>query len=195
MVLGGLWLCLWTTRVRLLGVLPIALGGAAALAAPTPDLLITGDGRHLAVVDDAGRPAMLREKSGDFVTSLMSENSGFDGEPLALSETPGARCSRDACVVGITQGGRTWRVLATRSGQRIDWAALTSACNSADIAVSDRWLPRGCHPRWLKLDRDALKEAGGVAIYLEKLPYLEKSPRVVTVAERIGNHPWRPIEN
>ena len=184
MVLGGLWLCLWNGRVRYFGVLPIILGGAAALAAPAPDLLITGDGRHLALVGADGRPAMLRDKSGDFMLSLMSENSGYDGDPVPLSEVPGANCSHDACIAEVERGGRTWRVLATRSGQRIDWAALTSACNSADIAVSDRWLPRGCNPRWLKLDRDALEATGGVAIYLKD------SPRVATVAQRVGSHPW-----
>ena len=56
MVAGGLWLCLWTTRARLIGLVPIAIGAAGALLAPAPDLLITGDGRHLAVVEGA-RPS------------------------------------------------------------------------------------------------------------------------------------------
>jgi competence protein ComEC len=186
MVMGGLWLCLWTTRIRLLGLLPIALGGTAALATPAPDLLVTGDGRHLAFVDGSGRPAMLRERSGDFIRSLITENSGYDGEPLTIADMPLARCSRDSCVADVRRGGRSWRVLATRSGQRIDWKVLTDACQSADIVVSDRWLPRGCTPRWLKLDRKALEATGGLAIYLNGT-----EPRVVTVAERVGGHPWR----
>ena len=186
MVLGGLWFCLWTTRIRLLGLLPLAIGAAAAAAAPAPDLLVTGDGRHLALLDEAGRPALLRERSGDFIRSLMSENSGFDGDPLVVDDLGEARCGRDACIADVRREGRTWRVLATRSGQRIDWRTLTAACASADIVVSDRWLPRGCTPRWLKLDRKALESTGGVAIYLDG------EPRVSTVAERVGKHPWRP---
>ena len=184
MAAGGLWLCLWNSRVRYAGLILVVLGGASALAAPVPDLLITGDGRHLALTDDQGRPAMLRDKSGDFMLSMMSENSGYDGDPGALSEAAGAQCSRDACVAEFERGGRTWRLLATRSGQRIDWAALIKACNSVDIAVSERWLPRSCNPHWLKLDRDTLNVTGGVAIYLKNVP------RVVTVAERVGSHPW-----
>src|SRR4029453_10021870 len=61
-VLGGLWLCLWTSRIRLLGLLPIAFGGAAALAAPAPDLLVTGDGRHPALGDGGGRPPPRPDK-------------------------------------------------------------------------------------------------------------------------------------
>ena len=186
MAVGGLWLCLWTTRIRLLGLLPIALGASAALATPAPDLLVTGDGRHLAFVDGSGRPAMLRERSGDFIRSLISENSGYDGEPLTIADMPLARCSRDSCVADVRRGGRSWHVLATRSGQRIDWKVLTDTCRSADIVVSDRWLPRGCTPRWLKLDRKALEATGGLAIYLNGT-----EPRLVTVAERVGGHPWR----
>ena len=185
MACGGLWLCLWTTRVRLLGLVPLALGGTVALAAPAPDLLVTGDGRHLALLDGSGRPAMLRERSGDFVRSLVSENSGFDGEPLAIADMALASCSRDSCIADLRRGGRNWRVLATRSGQSIDWRTLTQACASADIVVSDRWLPRGCTPKWLKLDRKAMEATGGVIVYLGE------EPRVVTVADRVGRHPWR----
>ena len=49
MVVGGLWLALWRTRVRRWGLLPIAAGAAWALSTPAPDLLVTGDGRHLAL--------------------------------------------------------------------------------------------------------------------------------------------------
>jgi len=186
MVVGGLWLCLWTSRIRYWGVVPLALGAAAALAAPPPTLLVTGDGRHLALLDAEGRPAMLRERTGDFIRSLVSENSGYDGEPATLDDHGQARCGPDACVAEIRRDGRSWRLLATRSGQRIDWAALTAACGQADIVVSDRWLPRACNARWLKLDRMALEQTGGVAIYLGE------EVRAVTVAGRLGRHPWRP---
>ena len=33
MVTGGLWLCLWTTRARLIGLVPIAIGATGALFA------------------------------------------------------------------------------------------------------------------------------------------------------------------
>ena len=187
MVLGGLWLCLWTTRIRYLGLMPAAIGAIAALAAPAPDLLITGDGRHLALLDRDGRPAILRERSGDFIRGVLSESSGFDGEPLSVADLPNARCGRDACVADISRGGRQWRVLATKSSQRIDWQPLVAACASADIVVSDRWLPRGCTPRWLKLDRKALESTGGISIYLGG-----NEPRVDTVARHLGQHPWRP---
>jgi competence protein ComEC len=50
--------------------------------------------------------------------------------------------------------------------------------------VPDRWLPRGCTPKWLRLERDSPGKTGGLAIYLGK------EARVVTVAEIVGEHPW-----
>ena len=184
MVLGGLWLGIWTSRTRLYGLVPFAIGAAAAALSPSPDLLVTGDGRHLSVVSPDGVPMMLRDRSGDFMQSLMSEASGFDDEPRLLADSPFGFCSRDACVAVIQRGGREYRVLATRSATRIDWQTLVKACADADIAVSDRWLPRSCSPRWLKLDRASLGRTGGVSIQLGE------EPRVDTVAERLGRHPW-----
>ena len=185
MVAGGLWLCLWTTRVRLAGLVPVALGALGAAASPVPDLLISGDGRHVALVQ-AGTPHLLRDRTGDYMRGTLSEASGFDGDPLSLDGTPFAHCSSDACVALIQREGTAWRLLATRSPQRIDWAAITRACAEADIVISDRWLPRACSPRWLKLDREALERSGGLAITFGKQPHIE------SVADRVAGHPWAP---
>ena len=184
MVAGGLWLCLWTSRWRLLGLVPAAVGAGAALAAPAPDLLVTGDGRHVVVLGDDGTPLLLRERAGDYMRDLFAEASGFDGDPAELAGAPTSRCSRDACVALIRRGESEWRLLATRSSARIPWADITRSCAAADIVVSDRRLPRGCTPRWLKLDRAALARSGGVAIYLGR------NPAVESVADRVARHPW-----
>jgi competence protein ComEC len=97
---------------------------------------------------------------------------------------PFSDCSDDACVALIQKGDRPWRLLATRSAYRINWSDLTSACGQADIVVSDRRLPRACAPRWLRLDPQVLARTGGMAIYLGS------EPRLDSVADRVGRHPW-----
>jgi len=184
MVVGGLWLCLWQTRLRRLGIAPFFAGIMGAAFAPAPDLLLTGDGRHLAIVGDGGAPYILRERAGDYIRDLLAEASGFDGDPVELGSRPFSACSKDACVALIPKAHSEWRLLATRSSNRIDWSRLTRACTAADIAVSDRWLPKGCSPRWLKLDRKALARTGGLAIYLGS------QPRIDSVSNRVGAHPW-----
>jgi len=184
MIIGGLWICLVEGRERRWGFLPFAAGAMAAAAAPVPSLLVTGDGQHMALVRDDGTPVLLRSRSGDFVRDLMSEAAAFDGEPLNLEEQYFARCSRDACFADLTSDAGTWRLLAIRSRDRIDWAELIHACADADVVVADRRLPRGCQPRWIKLDREALERTGGVAVYLNG------KPRIDAVAARTAHHPW-----
>jgi competence protein ComEC len=180
---GGLWFCLWRTRWRAFGLFPVLAGAAWALATPAPDLLVTGDGQHLAVRSDQGL-ALLRPRAGDYVRDLLNETSGLAPEALDLDMLPTAACSPDICLADITRGGRSWRVLATRSTRFVPVEELARACAEADIAVSDRRLPRSCTPRWLKADRAFLARTGGLSIRLGR------NPIVTTVADERGQHPW-----
>ena len=179
---GGLWLALWRGRARLLGVLPAALATVLLLATPVPDLLVSGDGRHVGNFE-GGRLLVLRETRSDFTRENMLELAGVAGEPLVLSEWPDARCSRDFCVVPLERAGRTWHVLMSRSRSHIEERALAAACERSDIVVSERWLPRSCRPRWLKADGRMLAESGGLAIGLD-------GPFVARVAASQGEHGW-----
>ena len=182
-VIGGLWIMLWRTRGRAAGVLPILLGAAWIVATPPPDLLITGDGRHAAIRTGSGL-ALLRDRAGDYVRDTLSETGGFDGEPPAMAAWRGARCSPDLCLAELVRGDRRWRILATRSAYFIALREMAPLCRAADIVISDRRLPQGCTPRWLKLDRAALQETGGMAITLD-------SGRIRTVRRAGAAHPWR----
>ncbi|HEU0044904.1 ComEC/Rec2 family competence protein [Sphingomonas sp.] len=184
MVAGGLWLALWRTRWRRAGLVPLIAGAGWALATPAPDLLVTGDARHLAV-RTAGGMALLRDRAGDYTRAMLAENGGVDGELALLPDQPGARCSDDLCMVDVAGAGRTWRVLATRSGYPVPAGELIAACGRADIVVSERWLPRRCLPRWLKLDRPVVARTGGVAITFGS------TPQVDTVLQAGDRHPWR----
>jgi len=179
---GELWLALWRTRWRLAGVLPIMVGGIWALVTPAPDLLVTGDGRHLAIRTPSGL-ALLRDRAGDYTRDMLSEGAGEDGEPLALADQPTARCSRDLCLATVERDDRRWRILATRSAYLIPAAELIAACRGADIAISERRLPRRCQPRWLRLDRPTLALTGGAAVTLA-------TGSVATVRTAWDRHPW-----
>ena len=183
MVASGLWLLLWKGPVRAWS-LPVFAGGALwALATPVPDLLITGDGMHLAVKGDDGRFAILRPRAGDYVRSVMVEAFGELGELDDLDTLPGAECSDDVCRVGLRRGERDWRILGIRSRYLLPPAALRRDCAQADIVVSDRRLPDWCRPRWLKADRTMLVRTGGLSIDLS-------TGGVTSVADGEGMHPW-----
>jgi competence protein ComEC len=183
MIYGGLWLMLWKGRVRSLGLVPFVAGAVWAFATPPPDLLITGDGMHLAIRGDDGRLATLRPRAGDYVRSVMGERFGDLGTLDDLDVLVGAMCSDDVCRIDLTRGGRAWRIVATRSRFLLPDASFRNECAAADIIVSDRRLPSWCKPKWLKADRDFLAKTGGLAVTLS-------GPEVQTVAQTEGMHPW-----
>jgi len=184
LVVGGLWICLWRSRIRRWGLVPAALGGLWASATPAPDLLVTGDGRHLALRSESGELAILRGRAGDYVRSLLAETSGEEDKFTELEFAPSASCSEELCAADIVRGGRRWRLLATRSSQYVPIPAFARACAEADIVVSDRRLPRSCKPRWLKADRDLLARTGGLAVRFGS------DASVATVSAGTRRHPW-----
>lgn len=192
-VLGGLWLLLWQSGWRWGGAVPLAIGMAALLMQPRPDLLVTGDGRHIAAALPGGGYALLRERAGDYIRDAMAEAAGVDAPMIALADLDHVECNRDFCrwrqEEGTGQSGKGQRViLAARGRDRVDGADMAAACADADVVISDRWLPRECTARWLTIDRDLLAESGGLALYLGK------RPKAVPVFDAGDRHPWRRPE-
>jgi competence protein ComEC len=183
-VMGGLWLALWRGRVRLLGLLPALVGAAMLLALKAPDVLVSGDGRHVGITGEAGSDLLvLRESRSDFTRDNLLESAAMQGEPRALADWPGARCNADFCAIRLRRGGRDWQLLIGRGRDYVPERALAAACARADLVISDRWLPRSCRPRWLKADRGYLERSGGLAIDLE-------NETVRSVAQGQGEHGW-----
>ena len=182
-ILGGLWQLLWRTNIRWWGFAPLC--GAALWTAliPSPDLLVTGDGRHVALRDQADQWVILRPRAGDFVRQALAESAGYGDELADLDSAAAARCSADACFVRMSRGDQRWLVLATRTAHHIRWDDLVAACAQADILISARHLPRACRPKKLRIDPDYLKKTGGLAISLAPLS-------ITTVRMPQDDHPW-----
>ncbi|NIJ17027.1 competence protein ComEC [Sphingobium vermicomposti] len=189
-IMGGLWCLLWRGQWRWAGMFPVAIGVAAMLMVSPPEILITGDGRHVALRSSSGEMVLLRARAGDYVRDMMAESAGFGGVMGTLADLPEARCSTDLCAVQLQGGGRTWRLLLTRSDVLVDRAIFERDCVQADIVVADRGLPPWCRPRWLKVDRRLLARTGGLAIDLDQ--------GLVRSTKMLGDaHPWvvQPIRS
>ncbi|WP_309140978.1 ComEC/Rec2 family competence protein [Novosphingobium sp. G106] len=182
-VAGGLWLALWRGRARLWGLVPVLIATASLAAIRAPDVLVSGDGRHVGIVEANGDLLVLREQKSEFVRDNLTELAGMDGELRLLADWPGALCNRDFCVVTLSRGGRDWQFLIGRGHDPVAERELAAACDRVDIVISDRWLPNSCRPAILKADRRMLTRTGGLAIDLTR-------PGVTTVAETQGEHGW-----
>jgi competence protein ComEC len=182
-IIGAFWCGIFKTSARWFGLIPCLIGSAGIMTAPYPDILLTGDGKHLAIVEPGQNLVLLRPRAGEYVRNTLQENAGMVGDPIAIEDWAGANCSPDSCVIVLRRGGRDWTVLAIRTRYAIPAMELAAACRRADIVISERWLPYSCKPHWIKADRNMWEQTGGLAFYLEE-------GRVATVAEKSPNAPW-----
>ncbi|MBY6013774.1 ComEC family competence protein [Qipengyuania gaetbuli] len=181
---GALWLALWRGRVRMWGLLPAAVGAIALTVTPAADILVTRDGADFGIVDGNGQLHVLRGSPLSYSQTNLIELSGSEHPPVPVQTYPDARCSADFCSLVVNRSEREWVLLVALNRQRIDERQLAAACELSDIVIADRWLPRSCQPRWLKVDGRYLSENGGTAIYLD-------DKRVAGVADGQGSHGWQ----
>jgi competence protein ComEC len=181
---GGLWLALWQSRARLWGAVPALIGLVLLTQVRPPDLLISGDGRHVGITGAVSDELLvLRESRSDYTRDNLIESAGMNGTTRLLEDWPDARCNRDFCAVELERGGRNWQVLIGRGTDYVAERGLAAACERADIVIAPRYLPYSCHPRWIKADRRMLDRSGGLTIDLTK-------GEVRSVAGDQGQHGW-----
>jgi competence protein ComEC len=180
---GGLWLALWNGRVRLWGLVPVALATGMAAAVRPPDVLVSGDGRHVGIVGGDGALMVVRESRSTYASDNLRELSGLEGTLVPFDRWAAAACSREFCSVGLDRYGRRTVLLVSRGRTMVEERALAAACERADVVIADRRLPRSCRPRRLKADRALLARTGGLALDL-------RSGAVTTVAASQGEHGW-----
>ncbi len=180
----GLWLALWQHRLRFLGLIPAAMGAIQIALLQLPDVLVSGDGRHVGINDPvSGQLLVLRDTKSGFVRDNLTESAGMSGAIKPLAQWQSARCSRDFCVASLERGRHDWHLLIARGRDRVSERSLAAACDRTDIVIADRWLPSSCRPRWLKIDRAMLSRTGGMTIDLN-------DGTIRTVAQGQGKHGW-----
>ncbi len=189
-IAGGLWLALWSGKVRLAGLIPAGWAAATLFTLDVPDVIVSGDGRHVGITlaaqhDAPARLLVLRDSSSDYNRSNLLEAAGMRGDPVLIDRWKDADCNRDFCTTRLVRGGRIWWLLISRSPDYPAERDLAAACRMSDIAIAARRLPSSCKPRWLKLDRSRLEQDGGILLFLD-----QDTPFIETVSERQGDHGW-----
>ena len=178
MVAGGLWLLLWQTRPRLLGLPLIAAGLALAPMLERPDVIVSRDGVLVAARLDGGRLAVLPAPRSLYDLARWLEADGDQRQARNVSAAGGFRCDGAGCT-GLVKG----RMLAVNRQA----SALAQDCARAYILVIDRPRPKGCAKPAVVVDWTAMRSQGTHAVYLNAHGGV---PRVDTVAQLRGERPW-----
>ncbi|MGH6748026.1 MAG: ComEC/Rec2 family competence protein [Methyloceanibacter sp.] len=181
-VLGGLWLCLWQTRTRALGLVIAALGLALAPPSTRPDVLIDRDGETAALRSESGSlifpPATAAGYSVD--NWLLADGDSRDAVTASSSDDAASplKCDLLGCI-GTVKG----KVVALIRHP----AALEEDCRMADIVIAPFTVSKKCRAARVIVDRRMLREGGANALYIDGL-----SIRDVSVASERGHRPWVP---
>lgn len=177
--LGGLWLCLWQGRVRLLGCLPIAAGLAIVPLTDRPDILVTGNGKLMAVRLVDGTLGLTSAKSERFAAKIWMERDG-QLEPRVWDPGNGASaplsCDELGCV--YRRAGRHIALIK-------DARAFADDCRAGWIVVSAIPTRRACRGTARTIDRFDLWRHGAHAIWIGRDAITVKSVRAVR-----GDRPW-----
>lgn len=179
-VFGGLWLCIWQQKWRLLGV-PLAIIGFTTIALHKPyDLLISSDASKVAMRLEDGRFVFLRGKDDSFDGQVWLRANGQEkaAELDEMDEKLGS-CGKSKCI--ITAYGK--KIAVTKGKKSIE----ESCTGKPDIVISRNYLAyiESCTEVPLLIDSAYLKKNGATA-----LRFNDGKVQVESSSEYRGERPW-----
>lgn len=152
---GIILLGLLRTPLRWSGVVTIGLAVAWSLAATPPDILISAEGRNVAVRGGDGRLRLISTSKDFFTVREWLAADGDVREPADPTLAEGVSCDDAGCVVRASGGGI---VALTRHPE-----AMQDDCVRAELMVTQSQAPEGCLAH--VIDQNRLRREGALALW------------------------------
>jgi competence protein ComEC len=181
LIAGGLWLCLWRRRWRLLGVPLIGMGLLSMLLVRQPDILISEDGDLMAVRDEAGGYVLSSVTRADFEREIWLRRAGQEAAAPWPAEGYGVD-GRLAC----DSLGCLYRLHGLLIALAREPAALAEDCKTADIVISVDSNRLDCPKPLARIDWRDRRRNGAYAIWVAE----DGSFEIVAVDDLRGRRPW-----
>ena len=175
--LGLIAMGLLRTPLRWAGAALLAGAVVWALVAPKPDVLMSGDGRNVAVRGRDGRLHLMRTAKDAF---LLKEWLAADADPRAPSDPSlgeGVSCDDNGCVAPLPDG--RFVALTLRPD------ALADDCERAALLITTRQAPSSCAAS--VVDRDRLRQQGALMLQQNGEGF-----NVQAVRPTGSDRPWAP---
>ncbi|GAB5503181.1 MAG: ComEC/Rec2 family competence protein [Pyruvatibacter sp.] len=178
LIAGGLWVALWATSLRWIGMLGPILGIALAMTSPYPDVLVDRDAELVAVRDVDERLALSASRRAGFsAETWLRRDADLRSQKMAAASL--FVCDADGCIsqhadIGLISVPRTWR-------------GLVEDCDEAAVIVTDTYAPLACRVPVI-IDRSALQRRGSHALYADA--HMPMGVRIVTACDVSGIRPW-----
>ncbi len=185
--LGMLWVCIWRTRMRWLGIVPIALAALFIPLTPRADVLVSDDGKLLAVRDATGAlhfSTLTREK---FVREQWTVREGdVKATPAAW---PVVADKDTASPVTCKKGYCLYTLDKTIFGFVDAQEDVAPACKAGAkilISAEDIKRARNCANDAVVIGKYDLREEGAYAFYRAQSGGVMSK----TVRQERGIRPW-----
>ena len=174
--LGGLWLCLWSQRVRWLGVVPMLCGLATITQFSAPDILISENMKQQAIYLPSGKLVLIAGRKSDFVVKEWQNQLAVEDVLLPRDvESTELTCDDSACI--YRKDGQVASFL-----KQVD--AREEDCATAQLVISRNVMLDGCAAP-IRITPEMASKEGAHAIWLTKA-----GMQVKTVRGELGNRPW-----
>ena len=166
---GLLLLILLRTRLRMVGLVPIAFMALFARNELPPDIVVSQDGRTIGARDSKNHLALAYPRRNRFVTDLWLR--AWSGNTVGDHNEIFSQCGKDHCI-GITPQGLRFEIVYAPS-------MLKTACNTADFLIAPRLWWADCK-RYLRNDTHASSTQSLPKVILTRLDF-----------EKFGTHEIR----
>jgi competence protein ComEC len=177
---GLLVMVLLRTRLRLLGLLPLAALGLLAESERPPDLIVSQGGKAVGMADAQGRLALLYKGRDSFIAGIWQKAwpAGGEGDAASLTKF----CDKEHCIA-ISPGGVRVEIVYNPD-------LLEAACTTADILIAPRLRYVNCKERQpdLVLKRNDFEERGTHLVRFGEEP--GDGGLVVRTAIASDDRPW-----
>jgi competence protein ComEC len=171
---GIILLGLLRTPLRWSGAAVVGLAIVWSLAVTPPDILISAEGRNVAVRGGDGRLRLISTSKDSFTVKewLAADGDGRGSADPTLAE--GVSCDDEGCVVKVSGGGL---VALTRRPE-----AMQDDCARAELMVTPWQAPEGCLAQ--VIDQNRLRREGALALW--RTPNSSRQDASRQSASRLG---------
>ncbi len=202
MSFGSLWLCLWSHRIRLIGLVIIAAGILLAMQFRSPDVLIDSTGKLMAIKNGEGDYIMSSLTRAKYARDVWLRHNGQktkqkwpeggQGTP-SVYESDEIICEAVQCL--YSPGGN--KALASGAGRSVPRIILNRAedypveeCARADVIFSLTVIRERCPSPVLNINWFDLYYKGAHAIWIDRIDERVWRFHIKSAAGEQGKRPW-----
>lgn len=178
LVLGALWVLLWSKRWRLAGFGVVTAGLLMGLMTPRPDIIIGREGKNIAIRTDEGMLDVMKMRRKNYAVQTWERRAGLSTEADApKGEVSPYNCDKLGCLYRLTNGQVLIHVADAR--------AFEEDCAIADVIITNLWVPKWCDDPSLVVGMMDVRRGGAHIVSI-----LEDGYAVTTSASVRGQRPW-----